>query len=378
MKTIRETLDQIGAPVPANLVSRLKEKGGAEYIAWADRADLMDERSPGWSKRIVTVGQMPALRGAKDHRDEAMLTYCIVEIEVPCLDGTLIRQATGTDDDPEGQRGTPLDRAEASAFGRATSQFGLGRELYGGVGAQVRHQRIAARAQARAAAAAPGQPDPSPPPGVDPSTGEVTGDGAPDPAPIPPTPPPEAPGAAESAAPAGSTEVPPPASAPQAPGKAPARKANRGQRADWEPDSWNEEIAALESELALADLVALEKQTRVIGPDDPTKPPDHQTYKRRNNVIMLAQAAIVRCVLAAEASPPPGWSWDAAHDAVIGVPVGTPGRPQALGLCRKLKPKRPAREYQRQGRGGQQRQPAAVGAGTLPDDWPAGTEPPPY
>lgn len=134
-----DTLARISEPIPAALLSE-KSKGGAKltYCSWFDLCDLLDERCPGWCSEVrVVEGPDPTV---------------ICRVTIPTDDGPITREATGTDDEPGSNYGSPLDRAEASALRRAFAKLGLGRELYGGKGAPAR-QRLHARRMAAEIAA---------------------------------------------------------------------------------------------------------------------------------------------------------------------------------------------------------------------------------
>lgn len=381
MKTIRQTLDAIGAPVPAAVVEQLKDKDNASYISWYDRADLLDERAPGWSYTIQQVGQLPAQRliitgyetqqpsGRKKPIKELAtvnLTYVVVQVTVPCSDGAIMREATGTDDDPTNQYGTPLDRAEASAFGRATAKLGLGRELYQGAGSKIRHTKIAARAKAvRDAEAGQVEQPPADPPAPEPPAAEAPPQTAAE-APLSDPPAPPAQAQPEAATPAQEPQDAAGAAESAPANKPPRRPTPRAKnKADWEPDSWGDEA---ERAVAAGNLGAilgkdgLLAHVKTIGPDDPNKPPDRQTYVRRNQVILLMHRSA--CELVERQAP----TWTPvqamqARDIILNLPVNTPTRREALEACkaRMTETEAPAQ---------------AGGIGDYPDDWPweAGAE----
>jgi len=145
-ETMRATLRNIARPIPPPLISSMKRSGMTlSYVSWYDTCDLMDERAPGWCHEIRETGTTVALRGnKKDGYEPVELAHVIVRVTVPCSDGLLRREAIGVDDEPAGQRGTPLERAEASGLRRAFAKLGLARELYGGTGAPLRRRLIEA------------------------------------------------------------------------------------------------------------------------------------------------------------------------------------------------------------------------------------------
>ena len=54
----------------------------------------------------------------------------VVRITVPCLEGSIFREATGTEDEELKGYGDPSSNAEAMALKRAAAKFGLGLYLY--------------------------------------------------------------------------------------------------------------------------------------------------------------------------------------------------------------------------------------------------------
>jgi hypothetical protein len=53
-----------------------------------------------------------------------------VRISIPCLEGIISREATGTEDEELKGYGDPSSNAEAMALKRAAAKFGLGLYLY--------------------------------------------------------------------------------------------------------------------------------------------------------------------------------------------------------------------------------------------------------
>jgi hypothetical protein len=148
-RTMQETLDALAAPVPSACVKTLKDKDNAQYVHWYDVCALADERAPGWCHSIKDVGSLTALRGAKEARKEMELAYVVVRIWIDCSDGCVEREAIGIDDDPMGQYGTPLERAEGAGFRRAFAKFGLGLELYKGPAQAMRQAAAKVRSRPR-------------------------------------------------------------------------------------------------------------------------------------------------------------------------------------------------------------------------------------
>lgn len=133
--TIAEMLTALRQPVePAAL--RVKQSQGEKrsYLPWYNAVAVADARLGGaWSHEIVEHWVDDAMRGSKDRGySETSLAHVRVRVTVHGSDGTVSREAIGVDDEPTGQRGTPLERAEGAGLRRALAKLGLGLHLYGG------------------------------------------------------------------------------------------------------------------------------------------------------------------------------------------------------------------------------------------------------
>lgn len=170
--TIAEMTDALRAAAPASML-KVKESQGTKiaYLPWYSAAALADQRLGGaWSHELVEHWIDDAKRGStsKGYTDTA-LAHCRVRVTLHGSDRDVSREAVGVDDEPTGQRGTPLERAEAAGLRRALAKFGLGLHLYGGgvsdeqTGTQApRHSRTEAQGAPRARQEPPRQPAPAP------------------------------------------------------------------------------------------------------------------------------------------------------------------------------------------------------------------------
>lgn len=117
-----EILADLSKPVaPQHL--KTKSKGGAKlsYIPWYYAIRYLDYFAPNWSSEVRSV-----------HCFGNRLVV-VVRLSIPCAEGWIWREATGTEEEPdEGEKmyGDPSSNAEAMALKRAAAKFGLGLSLY--------------------------------------------------------------------------------------------------------------------------------------------------------------------------------------------------------------------------------------------------------
>ena len=122
---IAEILEQLRQPVPSNLISTKTVKGKksnytADYIAWFNICDLLDQRCgiSNWSwevKDIQQIGDRLTLVGVLTIYGE---------------DRALTMMATGSEDLDCSNYGDPSSNAEASALRRTAAKMGLCRSLW--------------------------------------------------------------------------------------------------------------------------------------------------------------------------------------------------------------------------------------------------------
>lgn len=118
-RSIRDIIADLSKPVAARHL-KTRKQGGAEltYIEWHTAVRYLDHFAPGWSYHVKSV----ALVGS--------LVTVIASISIPCLEGVVVREATGCEDADAKGYGDCCSNAEAMALKRAAAKFGLGLHLY--------------------------------------------------------------------------------------------------------------------------------------------------------------------------------------------------------------------------------------------------------
>jgi hypothetical protein len=119
LRSINEIIADLSKPI-AERHLKTRTQGGQKltYISWDTAVRYLDHFAAGWSfeiRRVTAIGER-----------------CVVtaRITIPCLEGTVWREATGTEDEELRGYGDPSSNAEAMALKRAGSKFGLGLYLY--------------------------------------------------------------------------------------------------------------------------------------------------------------------------------------------------------------------------------------------------------
>ena len=138
---------------------KTKDGGGTKvsYIPWYNAVALADARLGGrWDPELVEHWVEDAQRGSSAKGYTATpLAHVRVRVTIFGDDRQISREAVGVDDEPNGQRGTPMERAEAAGLRRALAKFGLGLHLYGGAATDERSYTQAPRPGRSEAAGAP-------------------------------------------------------------------------------------------------------------------------------------------------------------------------------------------------------------------------------
>lgn len=119
LRSIREIVKDLSKPV-AKRHLRARKQGGKEitYIAWHDAVKYLDHYAPGWCYEVRSIDSI----GGK-----LILT---IRLSIPCLEGTVYREATGQEDETLESYGDSSSNAESMALRRAAAKFGLGLSLY--------------------------------------------------------------------------------------------------------------------------------------------------------------------------------------------------------------------------------------------------------
>ena len=119
LRSIDAIIADLSKPIPERHL-KTRKQGGQEltYLPWYSAIKFLDHFAAGWScgVRNLVIGD----------------ARCVVtvRISIPCLEGVVSREATGTEDEEPKGYGDPSSNAEAMALKRAAAKFGLGLYLY--------------------------------------------------------------------------------------------------------------------------------------------------------------------------------------------------------------------------------------------------------
>jgi hypothetical protein len=118
-RSIQDIVADLEKPIAPRHLSTRKHGGkDLTYIAWHNAERYLDLYAAGWCKEIKEVHNI------------AGKVAMTVRITIPCLDGTVYREATGYEEEQTNSFGDPFSNAESMALRRAAANFGLGRYLY--------------------------------------------------------------------------------------------------------------------------------------------------------------------------------------------------------------------------------------------------------
>ena len=123
LRSISDVISDLSKPIKARHLKK-KIRGGQvlDFIPWYHAVKYLDLHAPGWSYEVRNT--------VWNSESRLVLT---VRLTIPCLEGLVYREATGTEEEPEeGERmyGDPSSNAESMALRRAAAKFGLGLYLY--------------------------------------------------------------------------------------------------------------------------------------------------------------------------------------------------------------------------------------------------------
>jgi hypothetical protein len=118
-RPLAEILADLAKPIAPQHLKK-KKKGGAEldFIPWYFAVKYLDYFAPGWSSEVRSVTWFDG---------RIVLT---VRLSIVAAEGTVYREATGTEEEEEKMFGDPSSNAESMALRRAAAKFGLGLYLY--------------------------------------------------------------------------------------------------------------------------------------------------------------------------------------------------------------------------------------------------------
>jgi hypothetical protein len=118
-RSIQDIVEDLSKPVHSKHLSQRKQGGNTlTYLAWHHALKYLDFYAAGWSKEVKEVMNI------------AGKVAITVRITIPCLEGTVWREATGCEDETKDSYGDAFSCAESMALRRACANFGLGRSLY--------------------------------------------------------------------------------------------------------------------------------------------------------------------------------------------------------------------------------------------------------
>jgi hypothetical protein len=118
-RSIRDIVSDLEKPVAPRHLSTRKQGGkDLTYIAWHNVERYLDLYAAGWSKEIREIHNI------------AGKVAMTIRLTIPCLEGSVYREATGYEEEQTNSFGDPFSNAESMALRRAAANFGLGRYLY--------------------------------------------------------------------------------------------------------------------------------------------------------------------------------------------------------------------------------------------------------
>ena len=125
-RPMADILADLSKPIaPQHLKSKPKGKGPQKitltFLPWYHAIRYLDFFAPGWCSEV---------RAVHWSLDRIVI---VVRLSIPCAEGWMHREATGTSEEPDDDEtmyGDPSSNAEAMALKRAAAKFGLGLSLY--------------------------------------------------------------------------------------------------------------------------------------------------------------------------------------------------------------------------------------------------------
>ncbi|KAL3528170.1 hypothetical protein ACH5RR_012826 [Cinchona calisaya] len=121
-RPLSEILKELNKKVPDSLISARTEPNGfsVKYIPWHILNRIMNLHAPEWS------GEVRSITYSADGRTVSV----VYRVTLYGTDAEIYRESTGTASVDEPGYGDAVQKAEAMAFRRACSRFGLGLHLY--------------------------------------------------------------------------------------------------------------------------------------------------------------------------------------------------------------------------------------------------------
>jgi hypothetical protein len=121
-RPVQDIIDDLSKPIAdRHIEKKPADKSGKTMIAfipWYCAIRYLDLYAPGWCYEITKI-----------HTDDKRI-YLTARITVPCEEGLIHREATGTEELNLNGWGDPSSNAESMALRRAAAKWGLGLYLY--------------------------------------------------------------------------------------------------------------------------------------------------------------------------------------------------------------------------------------------------------
>jgi hypothetical protein len=118
-RPVQDIIDDLSKKIAdRHLETRVQGNKSITFISWHCAVRYLDLYAPGWCYEITKI-----------HTDENRI-YLTARITVPCEEGLIWREATGTEELGITSWGDPSSNAESMALRRAAAKWGLGLYLY--------------------------------------------------------------------------------------------------------------------------------------------------------------------------------------------------------------------------------------------------------
>jgi hypothetical protein len=120
-RTVQDVLRALHAPLPPELLQHRRADNTGKtltHIPWQVVNRQLTYLAPGWCGEVKFIHY---------GRESVTVTY---KLSIPCADGTISRESTGTKRLHSDGFGEPEQLAEQQAFCRAAARLGLGLYLY--------------------------------------------------------------------------------------------------------------------------------------------------------------------------------------------------------------------------------------------------------
>ena len=119
LRSIRDIVKDLTKPVAKRHLKSRKQGGKTiDFISWHDAVKYLDHYAPGWCYEVRSMNTV----GGK--------LIITTRLTVPCLEGSVYREATGQEDETTDSWGDSSSNAESMSLRRAAAKFGLGLYLY--------------------------------------------------------------------------------------------------------------------------------------------------------------------------------------------------------------------------------------------------------